>query len=88
MQHRKIHESKPSGGAKKLEGKYANYLKVGHNAVEFILDFGQYYPGSEEAELYTRIITNPAYAKDFFNTLKKSIKQYEKKFEPISDEKA
>jgi len=28
----------------KIEGRYANYFKVGHNAFEFVLDFGQYYP--------------------------------------------
>jgi len=62
----------------KLEGRYANYFKVGHNALEFVLDFGQFYPGSEKAELCTRIVTNPVYAKAFLETLKESIKQYEK----------
>ena len=28
----------------RLTGHYANYCKVGHNAFEFVLDFGQYYP--------------------------------------------
>jgi hypothetical protein len=31
-----------------LEGKYANYFKVGHNAFEFILDFGQLYLETQE----------------------------------------
>jgi hypothetical protein len=69
---------------KKLEGSYANYFKVGHNAVEFVIDFGQYYPETEEAELYTRIITSPCYAKELLDTLKESVNNYEKKFGDIS----
>ncbi len=48
----------------KLEGQYDNYFKVGHNAYEFVIDFGQYYPENDQAELYTRIITSPCYAKE------------------------
>ena len=64
----------------KLEGRYANYFKVGHNAFEFVIDFGQYYPESEEAELCTRIITSPAYAKALFKTIQESIERYEKDY--------
>jgi hypothetical protein len=71
---------------KNLEGKYANYFKVGHNAVEFVLDFGQYYHGTEEAELYTRVITSPCYAKFLLETLRKSIEQYEMVFGVIKEE--
>ena len=70
----------------KLEGQYANYFKVGHNAYEFVIDFGQYYPGTEEAELYTRIITSPAYAKSLLETLRESIERYEKSFKAIAEE--
>ena len=49
----------PPRKKKNLEGRYANYFKVGHNAVEFIFDFGQHYPETDEAELYTRVITSP-----------------------------
>jgi hypothetical protein len=73
-------EGKASRRGKKLEGRYANYFKVGHNAVEFVLDFGQYYQETEEAELYTRIITSPAYAKDLLEILQDSIIQHEKTF--------
>jgi hypothetical protein len=67
------------------EGRYANYFKVGHNAFEFVIDFGQYYPGTEEAELYTRIVTSPFYAKDLLRILSNSIKQHEKIFGPIHE---
>ena len=66
---------------KKKEGRYANYLEVGHNAFEFVLDFGQKYPENDQAELCIRIITTPIYAKAFFKTLKDSIEQYKEEFE-------
>ena len=70
----------------KLEGQYANYFKVGHNAFEFVIDFGQYYPENDQAELYTRIITSPAYAKYLLETLQESIERYEKSFKAVSEE--
>lgn len=70
---------------KKLEGRYANYFKVGHNAFEFVIDFGQYYLESERAELYTRVITNPCYAKSLFETLRESIERYERTFGAIKE---
>ena len=36
-----------------LERPYSNYFKILNNASEFVLDFGQYYPETDEAELYT-----------------------------------
>ena len=70
----------------KLEGRYANYFKVGHNAFEFVIDFGQHYPENDQAELYTRIITSPAYAKVLFETLKESLDRYEKSYKAIAEE--
>jgi hypothetical protein len=71
---------------KKLEGKYANYFAVGYNAHEFIFDFGQNYSENDQAELFARIVTNPASAKAFFETLQKSISQYEQSFGVIAEE--
>ena len=70
-----------------MEGRYANYFKVGHNAYEFIIDFGQYYSENDRAELYSRIITSPVYAKAFLKTLKKSIEKFEKSFGSILEDK-
>ena len=78
-------EGKSFQSSGKLEGKYANYFKVGHNAFEFVLDFGQYYPETEDAELYTRIITSPCYAKGLLETLRDSIERYEKAFGVIKE---
>ena len=66
-----------------LEGRYANAFKVGYNAFEFLLDFGQFYPESERAQLHTRIITSPVYAKALWETLRESIEQYERSFGTI-----
>ena len=88
MRHRKIKnpEGKVSHGGKRIEGRYANYFEVGHNAFEFLLDFGQYYPETDEAALYTRIVTSPCYAKSLLETLRDSIEQYEKNFGTIKEE--
>lgn len=63
-----------------LEGKYVNYFKVGHNAFEFVLDFGQSYADNQEPQLHTRIVTSPAYIKAFLETLRESAEQYERNF--------
>ena len=60
------------------EGRYANYFRVGHNAFEFILDFGQFYSEDQEANLHTRIVTSPVYAKALLDTLRESIEQNER----------
>ena len=79
----KKQEGKCSESETKLEGRYANYFKVGHNAFEFVLDFGQYYSENKGAEPYIRIVTSPCYAKELLKTLRLSIAQYERNFGPI-----
>lgn len=69
-----------------LEGRYANYFKVGYNAFEFVLDFGQYYPEGKEAQLHTRIITGPTYMKTLLELLRESIDRYEQTFGTIAKE--
>ena len=63
-----------------LEGRYANHFAVGYNDNEFIFDFGQSFSEKDQAELCTRIITSPAFAKEFFKILKDAIDQYENSF--------
>lgn len=78
-----IHKDGDLGETGQLGGRYANYFKVGYNAFEFLLDFGQFYPESEEAQLHTRIITTPSHAKALLATLKEAIDQYEGAFGEI-----
>jgi hypothetical protein len=71
-----------------LEGRYANSFQVGHNAFEFVLDFGQVAPESGQVQFHTRIITGPVYAKTFLGVLQDSINQYEQTFGAIPQDKA
>jgi hypothetical protein len=66
-----------------LEGRYANYFKVGHNAFELIIDCGQYYANDEKPQLHTRIITSPGYGKALLNTLRESLEEYERTNGPV-----
>ena len=69
----------------KLEGRYSNYFKVGHNAFEFVLDFGQFYHENGDAHLHTRIITSPIYVKSLLETLRESMERYEQIFGAIQE---
>jgi hypothetical protein len=61
-----------------LVGKYSNYFQVGHNNVEFIIDFGQLYEASGQAGIHTRIVTSPVYVALLLNTLASAIAQHER----------
>ena len=67
-----------------VEGKYANYFKIGHNAFEFVLDFGQLYSDGRQEQMHTRIITGPSYAKELLQVLQTSVEQYEDEFGTIA----
>ena len=68
-----------------LLGRYANYFEVGHNAFEFLLDFGQFYAENDRARVHTRIIMSPTYAKALLHTLGESCQRYEQTFGSIGD---
>ena len=69
-----------------LEWQYANYFKVGQNAFEFLIDFGQCYPNGGKEHFHTRIISSPYYANILLKILQESIERYEKAFGAISEE--
>jgi hypothetical protein len=73
-----------ASGQTDLEGKYANYFQVGHNAFEFVVDFGQMYSDGPREQIHTRIVTGPWYAKEFMELLEQSVEQYEEHFGPIT----
>lgn len=66
-------------------GQYANYFKVGHNSVEFVIDLGQFYPDNGGARLHTRIITGPSYAKALLQLLAESVDEYESQHGEITE---
>ena len=78
------HKEKDKGGrpqtGNSIQGSYANFYEIGFNAFEFVLDFGQTFSETEEAELFTRIILPPILAKSLFDILQESLDSYEDKF--------
>lgn len=83
-----MNSERKNGPNSGLEGRYANCFQVGHNALEFLLEFGQVYRSSEQECFHTRIVTSPVYAKALLATLCDAIDQYERSFGeiPSSDE--
>jgi hypothetical protein len=79
-------DSSGSQDPRQIEGRYTNYFEVGHNAFEFLLDFGQSYLADGEPRLHTRIVTSPAYAKALFELLQESLERYEQTFGIIQRE--
>jgi hypothetical protein len=59
------------------QAQYANFFQVGHNALEFVLDLGQFEPDSACCRLHTRIVTGPVYAKIFAEMLQNSVQRFE-----------
>ena len=60
-------------------GKYANHFTVGSNALEIVLDFGQWYEG-DEAQLHTRIVTSPRYALTLMQLLAETLEQHQARY--------
>jgi hypothetical protein len=65
------------------DGRYANYFEIGHNAFEFLLDFGQHYADrtwrdATRAQVHTRIVTGPVYAKALLALLAASVTEHER----------
>ena len=69
--------------SREIEGKYANYFQIGHNALEFLLDFGQLYSNVSQESFHTRVITSPSYAKELLKVLGDAIEQYEQSYGSI-----
>jgi hypothetical protein len=76
-----VHENPEDGS--RLDPQYTNYLKIGHNSFEFLLDFGLQTPEEVEAQFHTRIIASPNCAKYLLELLRESIEQYEQSFGPL-----
>jgi hypothetical protein len=64
-------------------GRYANYLLVGHNECEFVLDFGQVYEATDPVRIHTRIVTPPMHAKAMAEALLAALTRFESDYGPI-----
>lgn len=56
---------------------YANFFRVGHNAYEVIIEFGQLYQTEDAPRMHTRIITSLPYARELLRTLQESLQEWE-----------
>lgn len=65
--------------------RYANYFEVSHNAVEFLLDFGQYQPEVGAVTLHSRMAFGPAHAKLLVHVLDGALLQFESEYGTIAD---
>lgn len=63
--------------------RYSNYFEVGHNAYEFLIDFGQYQPEVADVVLHTRIVVGPVLAKLLHDLVHDAISKHEAENGPI-----
>lgn len=66
------------------EGHYANYAEIGHNAYEFIFDFGQVWMDADPARVYIRVITTPETAQRVYAALKNALAAYRTAFGEVA----
>lgn len=64
---------------------YANYFEVGHNAFEFLIDFGQYQPEADAVAMHSRMATGPVHAKLLAGLLADAIQRFEAEHGMIAD---
>src|SRR5262245_6326519 len=65
--------------------RYTNYFELGHNRFEFLVDFGQYQPESEDIVLHTRIALGPTHAKLLAGMLDEALERHEADHGPVAD---
>ena len=68
-----------------ITASYANYFEVGHNAFEFLIDFGQIDPCSGKFNIGTRIAVGPTHAKLLSRLMEQAVNQYESQYETIPE---
>jgi hypothetical protein len=68
-------------------GHYANSLRVGYNAYEFVFDFGQAFGEEGCISGCTRIITSPGHAKAMIAALQNALEAFEAEFGDIGSER-
>ncbi len=58
------------------EARYSNYAEIGHNATEFVFDFGQGWVDEEPVRVYLRVVTTPDMAQELYKKLYDALIQY------------
>jgi hypothetical protein len=64
---------------------YANYFELGHNAFEFLIDFGQFQPESGMVNMHSRMVAGPVHAKLLTKLLSEAIARFESEHGEITD---
>ena len=65
--------------------RYVNYFEVSHNAVEFLLDFGQYQPEAETVSVHSRMAFGPTHAKLLVTMLSRAMLEFEAQYGTVAD---
>jgi hypothetical protein len=65
------------------ERRYANFLRIGFNQLEFLLDFAQAFDAHGEA-VHTQLVAAPAHVKQFASLLQGCLADYEHRYGPIA----
>jgi hypothetical protein len=73
----KISKKGSARSSRALMARYANYFEVGHNAYEFLVDFGQFHPEAGAVALHTRIALGPIHAKMLSQMFGHAVLKYE-----------
>lgn len=63
--------------AEVAEGTYSNLAIISHSSSEFVIDFIRMMPGTPKANVKSRIILTPEYAKRLLFALQDNINKYE-----------
>ena len=77
--------SPPERDHQRLVAGYANYFEVGHNAFEFLIDFGQIDPQRGAILINSRLAVGPTHAKLLARLLARSVTEHEAEFGAIAD---
>lgn len=64
-----------------LTGVYANYCRVGHNLLEFVLDFGHRYSDDDAAVYHTRVVMTPTHMRECLLAMNMAMQTYLAEFE-------
>jgi hypothetical protein len=65
--------------------RYVNYFEVSHNAVEFLLDFGQYQPEAQAVSVHSRMAFGPTHAKLLVAMLSQAMIEFESQYGAVTD---
>ena len=79
MKHRDGSECPP------LHAEYSNYFQIGHDAFEFLFDFGQLCNRDEAVHIHSRIMMPPDVAQHLVDVLTATLAAYQERFGRISN---